>query len=386
MSAKPAKHDVPILWKRIHPYINAGSAKIIAAAALVAIGGAVIINLPDAPARSSASTNSSDTPNTPAAELPAQQTSAAGDALCEKQAWPYIDQRCREAAQSREGTRSVRVVTDRGASSTAITPIPIVQPKPPAPQPVMAKADTSLGPRVAPSVPEGQQALAAAVESPTPAPRVEPVAAPRIEPVAAKPPAAPRPESLQTTASVQPIRPQPPESKQAVASVQPVRPQPQEQSSISAASSFFTTPAAATESSPVPAEDAATRAKLKAEAKAEKLKAEAARAEQRARLARSLERRGLPPELIAAVEAAAVEQRGGSVNIQGGAVQITPRRARNREAVPEEVLAAVEAAARERRSSGRRISEADGQYVTLGAPGRGERVYLVPRESFGGGW
>ncbi len=145
------QHDFSLLWKRAHPYLaHPPALKIIAVAAAV-LGAGVMAALSDA------STGSPSTSSiSPQAE---QQQAAAAESVCEKQAWPYIVQRCADPAAYERGTRQVRVVTDRGAMVTMTMPNPIVEPKRPAPQ-----ATAVVSPRrQAPTEPQTAMAAARAM-------------------------------------------------------------------------------------------------------------------------------------------------------------------------------------------------------------------------------
>src|SRR5829696_1930310 len=131
-----------------HPYSPV--LNIVAAVVLIGAGAALYLAWPD-DAATQPQIAAASTPATAAASTPAT-TAAADESLCDKQAWPYVDQRCAQRVDAARGTRQVRIVTDKGHSVTAVTPVPIVEPKQkPAPQaPTVAQNDKPLGPPVAP--------------------------------------------------------------------------------------------------------------------------------------------------------------------------------------------------------------------------------------------
>ena len=99
---------------------------IMSAVAAIMLGAGVIFALPDI------RTNPKPLPPRP---MFPKQTRPLDESLCEKQAWPYIDQRCAQRVEAARGTRQVRIVTDKGNSVTVMTPVPVVEAKPkPAPQ------------------------------------------------------------------------------------------------------------------------------------------------------------------------------------------------------------------------------------------------------------
>ena len=167
------------------------------AGAILVVGGAFVLSLPEeshnaasappavASAEASPSTTTTDS-KTPGA--------TPDDTLCERQTWPYIDQRCAQRVNAARDTRKVRIVTDKGDSVTAVTAMPTVEPKAndkpkPAPQPAVAHNDSrATGPAVAPSAPADDTATQTAVapQQPPPAPQNNPrQAAPAPAPVVA---------------------------------------------------------------------------------------------------------------------------------------------------------------------------------------------------------
>jgi hypothetical protein len=135
-------------------------------AIIAGIGATWMLSSPDAPASSNTSPGV-----VTAAEASVNETAAAAQASgCEKQAWPYIDKRCADAAATGpdQGTRQVRVVsTDRGTSSTIVTPVASLPPKPlPQPQPAQTAANASVQqpqvaqPTPAPAAPQTVAAVA----------------------------------------------------------------------------------------------------------------------------------------------------------------------------------------------------------------------------------
>ena len=144
-----SKHDFPILGERLYPALaHPRTPQVIAALAVAVLGAGMIVSI--------GSSSSSALP-------PAQQKqSAAIESVCEKQAWPYVDQRCADSPAAQErGTRQVRVVNDRGVMVTVTTPLPIIEPKQPARSQTVAKADTPIGPEAAPADADSNEAPAA---------------------------------------------------------------------------------------------------------------------------------------------------------------------------------------------------------------------------------
>ncbi len=268
-----ARHDFPILWKRLHSSFTDMPAPIIAALAAITVSGGILAAWPD-------DTSGRSTSQT-------QQDQAAINAICEKQAWPYVDRRCADPVPYERGTRQVRVVTERGETLTMATPVPIIEAKrtpPPRPREV-AKADTQIGPEVVPAAPEQQQeaTLQNAVAPSQPAK----TAKSDVEPVPPQPAITPA-QKFQTPAVGQPA--------------------------MAATNAFAKAPA------PMTAETAS-------EIPASKKPKAAAKAEKRDAARKALERqdKAVPADVVAAVEA-------------------TARREQSRQEVPPEVIAAVERA------------------------------------------
>lgn len=162
------QRDDSTLWTHLPPspaFLPA--LKLLAPVAMLVIGAGVIFALPQ---------GGTEPPQKPAAVASAPQSqpgAAADDSVCDKQAWPYVDQRCAQQIDAARGTRQVRIVTDKGQSAQTVTPLPIVEAKqPPKPQPVVATADRPIGPPVvvAPAATEepAPQQTAAAPSKPDP--------------------------------------------------------------------------------------------------------------------------------------------------------------------------------------------------------------------------
>lgn len=278
-----ARHDFPILWKRLHSILAyAPPTKVALALMAAALGAGVLLTLPDP---------SSDSPS---ASQP-QQDQAALNAICEKQAWPYVDRRCADPVPYERGTRQVRVVTERGETLTMATPVPIIEPKraqPPRPQ-VVAEAPKKIGPEVIPATPEQEATLQNAVAPSQPAKTAKPDPAPRQAAIAAA-------QTFQAPAVGQPV--------------------------MAATNAFAKAPAPMTgeTASEIPASK-----KSKAAAKAEKREA-------KQRTATERQDKAVPAEVVAAVEA-------------------TARREQSRQEVPPEVIAAVERARANEYGGGQRV-------------------------------
>jgi hypothetical protein len=131
---------------------------------------------PSAPGQNDKGNNdkSNDKSNTVTAtnEAPAATDTAAG---CDRQAWPYVTQECRDKIA--DGNRQVRVVTtDTNAPPTIDSPQPIVAPKPPAAEQAQkplalpaanAPAQTAAAnPAPAPQAPTAQVAPAEVQQTP----------------------------------------------------------------------------------------------------------------------------------------------------------------------------------------------------------------------------
>ena len=362
----PMQRDNPILWKQVHharSYLP--SMMVLSAVALIALGTGIIVSLPEPSDNdgqaahqgqvASAATNGSSAVNGSEANgssaINASETTAtADDSLCDKQAWPYIDQRCAEKVEAARGTRQVRIVTDKGNSVTVRTPVPIVEAKPkPAPRPpVVAQAEKLIGPPVVPTVAEpplqsetktghvaaAPQQPAPVAQDPAPQAAPAPAHAPAVQQAVMTPSAPPpatnvvAPETQNPSDDTRDAR-----AKAAIASAEP----------------------------PAPDVDAAgdLRGKKSKAARAAK------RAEKReAKRRKAMEENGdVPEEVIATVKSLRDDDE--------------PRRRRaRRNAVPDEVVSAVEEAMANEPRRGRRI-------VIVGSGGGNQRIYLVPREQVG---
>ena len=144
------RYDPSVLRMQVHHDRSSSipSMPVLFAVGALALGLGVFLALPEhsdlEPQAASASAGVPETTGSTA--------TAADELLCDKQAWPYIDQRCAQRVEAARGTRQVRIVTDKGNSVTVQTPQPIVEPKPkPAPStPVVAQTDRPIGPPAAP--------------------------------------------------------------------------------------------------------------------------------------------------------------------------------------------------------------------------------------------
>jgi hypothetical protein len=334
------QHGFHILWRRVHQGAQSyrsyvPSLPVLSVGAITIVGAGVFLALPDASPEPSASS---------ATAAPTQ--TASDESACDKQAWPYVDQRCAQRVEAARGTRQVRVVTDRGNVVTMVTPMPTVEPKPAAPKPVVAQNDRPIGPVVAPTAAEPAAQNVAIAPQPAPAPQ-NPPPAPKVEPVVAQPnPATPPPAATNAIAVEKPS----PATTRSV-SVDP----PQ------------TSPAAVAATAGALDDEMTTR-KSKAAQTAEKREA---KREAKRMKAPQQDDAGVPAEVVAAVKPSRGERAA-------------------RSGVPAEVVAAVEEAVTSDRGNrgGRRVivldGESGGQVVTVGSPSAGgQRVYLVPREQAG---
>lgn len=325
-------------WKRIHadlrPYLP--SRPVLGACALLALGAGLFFILPDSEETARA--------DAPAAAAPV--AASADESLCDKQTWPYIDQRCAARVEAARGARKVRIVTDKGHSVNTVTPMPVVEQKPapqppPQPKPTVATAAPRIGPAVipAPENPPAEQQNASAA----------------------------KPSEPQTTGSA------PPGSK-AMASAVPPEAASKEAPSSGVDAIDDSRPKSRSERAEKRAQDKAKREAQKREAKR----------------MRQIERDtgSVPQEVVDSVKAVAGDQRGAerprSRRVRDGAPEETvgsakaaatdkgaaerPRGKNARKSgVPDDVIQAVEAAAARER----------GRAVTVESPTE-RRVYVVP--------
>lgn len=337
------RQDFPVLWKQVpHGTSYIPSMTVLFAVAAIALGVGVFLALPEHPETTSQAASAA----TPVPET----TTAADESLCDKQAWPYIDQRCAQRVEAARGTRQVRVVTDKGNSVTVRTPEPIVEPKPkPVPQsPVVAKAERPIGPPAAPVadappkvekvVAAPEQQVAPASQNPAPQTATTPTVQAAVAP--ANPPATSNSEARATSDPSANIR------------IAPVTPAAASTAPMAAGVDAFADGTATKSKSARAAEKAARR-----EAKRQK----------------AIEENGdVPEEVVATVKSAPAE---GQTNRRTRSAA----QERARSSVPEEVLQAVEEAAA-RESGGRRSR----QIVTVESPRSGSRIYTVPGNEISG--
>src|SRR3954468_21723330 len=103
----PARRDFSILRKEVHHgHSSIGAVTFLSTAALLGLGAGVFFMLPD--------DSSNESPVAAAAANAPEPT--ADESFCDKQAWPYVDQRCAKRVEAARGTRQVRIVTDKGHS------------------------------------------------------------------------------------------------------------------------------------------------------------------------------------------------------------------------------------------------------------------------------
>jgi hypothetical protein len=304
-----------------------GSIKVISAVAVLGLGAGLFFFLPD--------NSDSEFPIASAAASAPEPASAPDESLCDKQAWPYVDQRCAKRVEAARGTRQVRIVTDKGHSVTAVTPLPIVEDKP-TPAPAVAKADRPLGPPANPAAAEPAPQPQTVASAPQPAPQNS----------APKQAAAPIPMAQVT---VTPLRR--PAATETTGETQ--NPSANERTAAVAPSAAVTAP-------PAPGFDAF--ASLPRNSRAARAAEKAAKREARREARRQkANEEGVPEDVVEAVKSLPAGGQNG-------------RRARG---VPDEVARAVEEAT----ADGRR-----GRRVIVGSPNGGQRIYLVPREEASGGW
>jgi hypothetical protein len=107
-----ARRDSSDLGMQLPPSnFSVPSMKALSAAAIIVLGAGLIFVLPDE--------SEGDTQAASAADTPSETTASADESLCDKQAWPYVDQRCAQRIDAARGTRQVRIVTDKGHSVKA---------------------------------------------------------------------------------------------------------------------------------------------------------------------------------------------------------------------------------------------------------------------------
>jgi hypothetical protein len=158
----PARRDFSILRNEVHHgHSFIGAVTFLSTAALLGLGAGVFFMLPD--------DSSNESPVAAAAANAPEPT--ADESFCDKQAWPYVDQRCAKRVEAARGTRQVRIVTDKGHSVKTVTPLPIVEPKPvPVPAaPVVAQAERPIGPAAAPVAAEPSPQAQTVAAAPQPA-------------------------------------------------------------------------------------------------------------------------------------------------------------------------------------------------------------------------
>jgi hypothetical protein len=277
-----------VLGKQVyHSDSHIPSIKVLAAAALILLGAGVIFALPE--------DSDDESPIASASANAPGSTASADDSLCDKQAWPYIDQRCAQRVEQTRSTRQVRIVTDKGNSVMVMTPVPVVEAKPkPAPRPpVVAQADRPIGPTAAPAVSE------------------------------------PAPQTEQVAATIKPAAPETPTPQAAPASALPhAAPAPALQTAMAPADPPPVTDAMARTPSATPPAPMAQGVNAWAEARAKKAQAAKTVAKREAKEAtrRKPTGEGVPEDVVAAARSAPANGRSA------------------RPAVPAEVIAAVEQA------------------------------------------
>ncbi|MEA2953921.1 MAG: hypothetical protein QOJ96_3441 [Alphaproteobacteria bacterium] len=331
--------EFPSPWRRFYlRWLLSGSSKATIALVCAGLGAAAIMSLPDNPANSQAT--AAALPAVQQENQPQENTVSAADSTCENQAWPYVDKRCNEPAAN-QPTRQVRVVsTDRGTSSTIVTPVPSAEPK-----------------RVAESAPAP---AVAKLEAPTTPPAATPVAsapAPQATPPVQQEAAAPALPNGVATATLA--------SYSAPASGAPALGPTEASAPAPVAENIATAP----ENTAAPATPKSKSAKLNEkravkQAKAHKIAPAAA-----------------PSDVVEEVELATL--RDGQAE---PAQQPVSSRQPATRGVPREVIEAVKAASGS--SSGRRVAvsqryaQPDDEMVSVNYSGRRpQRLFLVPRET-----
>lgn len=344
---------------------------ILPAAAVVILGAGLIFAWPGD------SDDKGGTQSAVAQTRPPENTASADESLCDKQAWPYVDQRCAQRIDAARGTRQVRIVTDKGHSVNTVTPQPIVEQKPepkpqPKPQPVAAQAERPIGPPAAPMKEQSETAAAAPQQQPAPAPQ-------KSEKVATAPqPPAPAPQKSEPPQAA----PAPKVQNAMAGDNPPVPTDAMTRNNPAPARSDQHAPVATSTVPPAPGTDAFAADSGSQKSKAERRAAEKARKDaekvrrDQEKAKREAKRRKQSEEET--VETGSVPQDVvATVKSESGSARQKTRRGRN--AVPDEVVQAVEeAAAGLRRREGRRA-------VTLDSDrGGSRRVIVVPAE--GGGF
>ena len=340
----PAQRDLSVLRKEVHHSSigSMGSVKVLSAVAVIGLATGLFFFLPE-------ESDSEPAVASAAADVP-ETTATPDESFCDKQAWPYVDQRCAKRVEAARGTRQVRIVTDKGHSVTTVTPLPIVEPKPkPAsPAPTVAQANRPLGPPVAPAAtePPPQTQTVATAPEPAPAPQSPAPKAAAIPASSVQVTVAPANRPAATDAMVR-ENPKPP------AEARNVSVAPSAASTAPAAPGFDAF-------AEVPKKSKSARAAEKAEMRALK------KAEKReAKRGKSIEEDNsgvADDDVVAAVKSAPA----------GGRNSRTGRRE-----VPDEVVQAVEEASANDGRRGRGV-------VTIGSPSGGQRTYVVPREEASG--
>ncbi|MEA2984370.1 MAG: hypothetical protein QOD94_624 [Alphaproteobacteria bacterium] len=369
------RRDFSVLEKQVHQdrsYFP--SMTVLFAVSAIALGAGVMLALPeDTESKSPAAPVAASVPETTG-------STAADESFCDKQAWPYVDQRCAQRIEAARGTRQVRIVTDKGNSVTVRTPEPIVEPKPtPASQPpVVARVEKPIGPPAAPVAappPQVEKVVATPQQQAAPAPQnPAPQAAPastvqvtavpqRSAPAPQNPPpqSSPPPAPATVQASVTPANPP-------VASDDGGRDTSNPSANIRNAA---VAPAAASTAPVAAGVDAFADAKAK-KTKSARAAEKAAKREAKRQKAIEEDNGDVAEDVVATVKAAPADGQNS-------------RRTRNavsdraRGGVPEEVLQAVEQATASE-SRGRRSRQTE----TVDSPRSGTRIYVVPSNQIAG--
>jgi hypothetical protein len=274
-------------------------------------------------------------------EQSAAETAASREVPCEKQAWPYIDKRCAESAAktASQTTREVRVVsTDRGTSSTIVTPVASDPPKPAATPPRPQESQ--------PAIAESQNTAAQQTAAANSSPLLQPAGLQSSD------------QSFALAASFQEILPQ--------AASQGVLPQ--------TAGTEPPAPLAATEPEAAPQKSKAAKTSEKRATRTSKWREQNRRPLEIVPSADPSQEQypsRVPSDVVQAVESATARERTG------------------RAQVPAEVLAAVEADLRRNRGTyggkravvSQKYNSGDAAEMVTVRSGRGQRVFIVPRET-----